>query len=223
MFRRIFLTGILAGLLAGIVAGALGAVKLTPLIAAAERYEAATPGHAHDDAGWEPAPGLERAGLTMLAKSIIGVGFGLLLSAGFALRQIVGGAETGLSHGVLWGIAGFACFSLAPALGLPPELPGSVSADLLARQGWWLGTALATAAGIGLLVFARRHSWRIVGVIVILLPHLAGAPHPPVEGGAAPAGLAAEFAAASLAVAAVFWIVLGSAGGWLYQRLGRSG
>ncbi len=199
MFRRVFLTGILAGLLAGIVAGALGAVKLTPLIAAAEVYEATASTPDHDSGGWEPAPGLERAGLTLLAESIIGVGFGLVLSAGFA------------------------CFSLAPALGLPPELPGSASADLLARQGWWLGTAMATAAGIALLVFARRPWWRALGIAVLLLPHLAGAPHAPAEGGTAPPGLAAAFAAASLAVAAVFWIVLGSTSGWLYRRLGRNG
>jgi predicted cobalt transporter CbtA len=33
-----------------------------------------------------------------------------------------------------------------------------------------------------------------------------------------PAELAAEFATASLAVAAAFWLLLGSVSGWLYRR-----
>ncbi|MEI2612914.1 MAG: CbtA family protein [Candidatus Promineifilaceae bacterium] len=39
-------------------------------------------------------------------------------------------------------------FQLAPAFGLPPELPGMAAADLGARQVWWCGTALATGVGI---------------------------------------------------------------------------
>ena len=57
---------------------------------------------------------------------------------------------------------------------------------------------------------------------LIALPHLVGAPQAPTDGSAVPAGLAAEFAAASVAIAASFWIVLGGIGGWLYARLGRS-
>jgi cobalt transporter subunit CbtA len=153
---------------------------------------------------------------------IIGMGFGLLLSAAFALHQLFAGAEADARTGLLWGLAGFACFSLAPSLGLPPALPGTVEADLFARQSWWIGTALATAAGIGLIGFAHAPLWRVFGVVLIALPHLFGAPQAPGEGSALPANLAAEFAAASVAIAALFWIVLGSVGGWLYARLGRS-
>jgi adenosylcobinamide kinase/adenosylcobinamide-phosphate guanylyltransferase len=49
---------------------------------------------------------------------------------------------------MFWGLAGFAVFTLAPGLGLPPELPAMPAADLLARQVWWIGTAAATAIGL---------------------------------------------------------------------------
>ena len=220
MFRRVFLAAILAGLAAGLLVTALQAAKLSPLIAAAEVYEtAAMPPTVHEDA-WEPTAGVERTGFTLLANILIAIGFGLLLSGGFALRQLLSGVEVDASQGVLWGLAGFAAFARAPTFGLPPALPGSAEADLLARQSWWIGTALATAAGIALIVFASRWWPRVVGALAILLPQAIGAPQAPL-GGATPAALAAEFAAASLVIAALFWLALGGLCGWLYGRLGR--
>jgi cobalt transporter subunit CbtA len=220
MFRRVFLAAILAGLAAGLLVTVLQTAKLSPLIAAAEVYEtAAMPPTAHDD-GWEPAAGIERMGFTLLANMLIAIGFGLLLSGGFALRQLFWGAEIDGSQGLLWGLAGFAAFALAPSFGLPPALPGSAEAYLLARQSWWIGTALATAAGIALIVFAFRWWPRALGALAILLPHVIGAPRAP-PGGVTPAALAAEFAAASLVIAALFWLALGGLCGWFYGRLGR--
>ncbi|HWG80285.1 MAG TPA: CbtA family protein [Stellaceae bacterium] len=222
MFRRVFLAAIFAGLAAGLLVTALQAAKLFPLIAAAENYEAAAmPATAHGDA-WEPTPGIERTGFTLLANILIAMGFGLLLSGAFALRQLFSGAEIDAPQGLLWGVAGFAAFALAPSLGLPPALPGSAEADLLARQSWWIGTALATAAGIALIVFASRWWPRALGALAILLPHVIGAPRVPL-GGVTPAALAAEFAAASLVIAALFWLALGGLCGWFYGRLGRRG
>jgi cobalt transporter subunit CbtA len=222
VFRRVFLAAILAGLVAGLLVTALQVAKLSPLIAAAEVYEtAAMPPTAREDA-WEPTAGIERVGFTLLANILIAIGFGLLLSGGFALRQLLSDAAVDASQGLLWGLGGFAAFALAPALGLPPALPGSAEADLLARQSWWIGTALATAAGIALVVFARRWWPRAMGALAILLPHVIGAPRAPL-GGATPAALAAEFAAASLVIAALFWLALGGLCGWFYDRLGRRG
>ena len=93
MFRRVFLAAILAGLAAGLLVTALQAAKLTPLITAAEFYEtAAMSPAAHEDV-WEPAAGVERIGFTLLANILVAIGFGLLLSGGFALRQLLSGAE----------------------------------------------------------------------------------------------------------------------------------
>lgn len=81
-----------------------------------------------------------------------------------------------MAPGVDVGLAGFAVFTIAPGLGLPPELPGVPAAPLLSRQIWWVTSALATAAGLGLIVFRRSIAAAIAGVILIMLPHLIGAP-----------------------------------------------
>jgi cobalt transporter subunit CbtA len=227
MARRIFFAGLLAGLIAGSFATLVQAVKVTPLIAVAETYEVKLvpdehAGHEPRAGSWEPAAGLERIAFTWLANILVGAGFGLVLSAGFALRQSFAGDAIDARRGLCWGAAGFAAFSLAPAFGLPPELPGAVAADLAARQAWWIGTAIATSGGIGLLAFGRTAPARAIAVLLFILPHAIGAPAAPRQGGAAPPELAAEFVAASLVTAALFWAVLGSVGGWLFARLGRA-
>ena len=234
MLRRIFLTALIAGTIAGLFAAGLQHLKLIPLIAAAEVYEAAgaqadhqhsaAPAHdagtaVHDVATpeWEPAPGIERAGYTLMADLLTGIGFALLLAGAVALARARGYAIDARS-GLLWGAAGFAVFALAPAIGLPPELPGMSAAELAARQQWWLLTAAATAAGLGLVIFARPTPLRVVGAALIVMPHLIGAPAAPHGATGVPAELAAEFATASLATAAAFWLLLGSVSGWLYRR-----
>ena len=222
--RRILVAALAAGCIAGLFAFAVQHARLTPLILAAETYEdraaehqPGAPAAGEHASAWEPANGLERTLYTALADVIVGVGYALLLVGAFVLR----GAPVDAWRGLAWGAAGFAVFSLAPALGLPPELPGSHSADLFARQEWWLGTAAATAVGAALLAFARAPLLRVAGVVVLALPHLIGAPQPPQIGGPVPPELAAAFTAASLATTALFWLVLGALSGAIYARLGR--
>jgi cobalt transporter subunit CbtA len=231
--RRIFLAGILAGLVAGAFVTVVQAVKIWPLIAAAEVYEKAVEtadsglaGHEHAPsplaiAQWEPSEGTERIAFTLLANVLVATGFGLLLSAGFALRDAYGGVPADATSGLFWGMAGFAAFQLAPSFGLAPEPPGAVAADLLVRQSWWVATAVATAGGIALIAFSARPAWKLVGAAAIVAPHLIGAPLPDHAGGSAPPELAAQFVAASLVTAALFWLVLGGFGGWIYGRLSR--
>jgi len=184
------------------------------------------PGHTHLHANGDAARaggdagiggGLERLLFTGLANLLMGVGFALLLVACFALY----GKPVDPRRGVLWGLAGFAVFTLAPGLGLPPEVPGSKAAAMTDRQLWWAFAALAAAGGLWLMVFARRHAWKVLGVVVIALPHLIGAPHPAEIGGKVPPELAGHFAAASIVVSAIFWASLGWLGGTFWERLGR--
>ena len=79
-------------------------------------------------------------------------------------------------------------------------------------------TAAATALGLGLLVFVRQPVLRVLGAAILVLPHLVGAPLAPHGASALPAEVAAEFATASLATAALFWLLLGGISGWLYRR-----
>jgi cobalt transporter subunit CbtA len=228
MLRRVLLIAVIAGAVAGLVATALQGARLWPLIAAAEQFEQAGAGdhqhaegaaaHRHDPE-WQP-DGAERIAFTALFNILAGFGFALLLNGALLLHGTMtrGTPPLDLATGALWGLAGFACFALAPALGLPPELPGMAAAELLDRQIWWIATALASAGGLALIAFARPVALKGLGVVVLAAPHIVGAPHPH-EAGAVPAELAAQFVAASLVAAAVFWIVLGALSGWLHRRL----
>ena len=226
MLRRILLVAVIAGAVAGLVATVLQGARIWPLIAAAEQFEqAAAPAHQHGDGAaahehdWQPADGAERIAYTVLFNILAGFGFALLLNGALVLRQaVLRGATPHVATGAMWGLAGFACFALAPAFGLPPELPGMEVADLLDRQLWWAATAAASAGGLALIVFAPSVIWKALGIVFLIVPHIVGAPHTH-ETGNVPGELAAQFVGASLVAAAVFWIVLGAVSGWLHRRL----
>jgi cobalt transporter subunit CbtA len=117
-------------------------------------------------------------------------------------------------------LAGFATYNLAPALGLPPELPGSASAPLLERQLWWLFTVVFTGIGLSLIVFARRVVFKALGALLIVVPHIVGAPEPEIHGGSAPPELAKAFVYATLLANVIFWLLLGAVAGFLFKRIG---
>jgi cobalt transporter subunit CbtA len=220
LLRRLMWAGLLAGIAVGLAITAVQTVTIYPLLREAEVFEAPTPtpdhtgDHAHA-AAWEPAAGVERLGYSALTNVVLGGGFGLLLVGAFGLRDHPVGAR----RGCLWGAAGFFSFALAPALGLPPAVPGAAEAALGARQLWWLATAAASAAGLSALVFGRAWSWRALGLVLIVAPHAIGAPHPGAAESAVPADLARQFIVSSLATSALFWLALGTVAGWLYARL----
>lgn len=226
-FRRLFYAALCAGLLAGMFATAAHQLGTVPIILKGEIYEEAAqhkavPAHSHADVaaqtagatGWAPENGAERAAYTLLADLLTGIGFALLLAAGLALR----GDEITWREGVFWGLAGFAMFTLAPGLGLPPEIPGTESAPLLARQIWWLATAASTGCALALLAFARRAVWFGLAAILLVAPHLYGAPQPVEHASAAPAALTRQFVVAVTIASCLFWIVLGAATGYFYRR-----
>lgn len=214
MFRRILFTAVLGGLAAGILLTGIQAFKVLPLILEAEVFEVAAAGDEAAEA-WAPADGLERVSYTLLANTLSGIGFALLLGAAFALR-----GRSGWREGLLWGLGGFAAFNLAPALGLPPELPGMTGAELDARQLWWLVTVSATAGGLGLLAFAPKVALKALGVAIVVVPHAIGAPHPEiVEAGTVPAELAAAFVSATLVANLLFWLTVGGVSGYAFERL----
>jgi cobalt transporter subunit CbtA len=247
MIGRIFAVALLAGLAAGLLISAVQEFTTTPIIHHAEKFEAAQlPGngaygqarldldtrglkgarlylahgsaeHAHPGGAaepWMPEDGVERTLFTALANVLTAIGFALVLTAAIFMR----GQPVDGRWGVAWGIAGFCVVSLAPSLGLPPEVPGAFAAELNARQGWWALCAAATAGGLGLMFLGRARWMPWAGVVLMVLPHVAGAPQPDGIGGAVPPELAAHFVAASLVTAAVFWAFLGWTTGTLARR-----
>lgn len=233
MLHRILWAALVAGIVAGLATAVLQHFTTTPLILEAETYEGAAPDtaalsapallvlvHTHGDhaegaeEGWAPADGLERTLYTAVAT--IGTAFGFALIVLSAM--ILAGVPITARSGLLWGVAGFAAAGLAPALGLAPELPGSAAAALEARQAWWVATALATAGGLWLVLRVAKPLAIAGGIVLIVLPHLVGAPHPGGFTSTVPAELAGHFAAASLVVMAVIWALAGTLAGWMWQR-----
>jgi len=182
------LTAVVAGLAAAVVMTAVQSIWVTPLILQAETYEdaaevapapthaaAATEHHHHADA-WKPQNGWPRMLFTFTATTLMGIGYAFLLIAVYVWWRHPRNA----AYGLLYGLAGFLVFFAAPGLGLSPELPGTAAAALASRQYWWVGTAIATAAGLALIFMQSRWWLRAVGVALLIVPHLIAAPQPGV-------------------------------------------
>ncbi len=222
MFRRIIFVAGLAGLIAGVLLTALQMSRAIPLILEAEVYEAtAASGQESEGAPAAPAAqealapsdGFERTFSTLVFNIVMSVGYALLLAAGFALT-----GQSGWRKGLYWGAAGFVSFVLAPGIGLPAEVPGALAAPLLDRQLWWLGTVMATGGGLALMFLVRTWQWVAVGAILIVLPHVIGAPQSAEQGGLTPESLARQFVIAVLVSSFLFWLALGTLSGFFYKR-----
>jgi len=219
-FKRIVSAAALAGVLAGLILTVVQQMQGRQIILKAEVYEDAAASqspHGHSSGeheAWQPANGGERTLFTALANVSLAVGFGLLLGAAICLRGDVNGWRAGL----LWGLAGYVVFFVAPSLGLPPEVPGTEAAPLADRQLWWLITVIVTASGLSLLIFARSWQLKMLGTVLLGIPHLIGAPQPQVHASAAPVELAHAFIYATAVANAVFWLALGGLIGLFYKK-----
>jgi cobalt transporter subunit CbtA len=225
-FRNIVLIAAVAGLIAGLGMTVAQELTTVPLILKAEVYEqageakappahedAAAPAHEHGE-GWAPQDGFERTAFTLAANVLTGIGFALLL---IAASELAGGIA-GWRQGVFWGLAAFAVFTLAPGLGLPPELPAMPAAELGPRQLWWVGTVASSAAGLALLVYGRSVFAIAGGVVLLVAPHVVGAPQPATYETAIPEGLHHSFVVAVVLTTLVFWVLLGGLTGFLRAR-----
>jgi cobalt transporter subunit CbtA len=245
--RSIVFTSVLAGLFVGVMVTLAHQFATVPLVLASEAFEQqagaaeataaphdhAAVGHDHGAAGrdpaagahdhgaqaeWAPADGLERTVFTALGDIVTAIGFALVLTSAYVLI----GRPVSWREGVLWGLAGFAVFTLAPSLGLPPELPGMPAAELAPRQAWWIATVAATGAGLALLVLRRSVIAALVGVALIVAPHLVGAPTAPAVETAVPHQLWWQFVVAVTVTSFVFWVALGGVTGALIGRFSRA-
>ena len=227
-FKRIVYAGVLAGAIAGLLFTVAQAIQVSPIILQAEAYEGApVVSGSHDangirqdveSADWKPANGFERTMISAAVNVNLGIAYALLLAAGLALQRKFSGWRTGL----LWGLAGYTVFFVAPSIGLPPAIPGIEAAPLASRQLWWLVTVISTASGLALLVFACAWQIKLAGAVLLGVPHLVGAPQAEINANGTPAlaDLAYGFVYATAIANAVFWLSLGAFTGWLYKRLG---
>ena len=224
MIKNLVSSALFAGLAAGLIAAALQISMLVPLVLEAELYETGQLIHFGDVTA--PMPDIKaehdwaRNGLTVLFTATIYIGFAFVMVAAMAFSQLKGVTLT-TRNGLLWGLSGFAVFQLAPAMGIAPELPGMIGAELASRQMWWTGTVVATLIGLAAVTFGRGPVQLAVGVLFLAIPHIIGAPHPEVYGGTIPPELASEFAGRSLAVGAISWAVLGAFAAYFWLQENR--
>lgn len=227
MYKTLLSGGLIAGALAGLVVALLQLWLIQPLIVEAERYETGelalplvqaadqpgTPEVSQSDDVQANGIDLSRAGLTVLFLTLTWCGFGLLAGAAMSVAQVSKSVRPLSAVGIA--LSGFAVASLAPALGLPPGLPGMPAADLGSRQLWWIMTFAATAAGLALALRFENWAARAVALAVIAAPHVAGAPTMPVAVPTVPPDLAGLYVARVLGVSFLGWLVLGA----LLERL----
>ena len=235
MFQKMMTGALIAGIAAGLLAAVLHFAFLQNTILLGEQYESSALVHfaaapeaaAHDHAVAPTDPdhdhghgamagdrsAFERNALTVGFTVLLYVAYAIMLTAGFGIAAQFG-KRISTTEGALWGLAGFAAFQLAPAMGLAPELPGTMAADLAARQVWWWSTVVATGLGIVMLAYGRGVIFVLAGAALIAAPHVIGAPQ--IEGfyGAAPPELGAAFAARVLGVGLAAWVAMG----WLAGR-----
>lgn len=221
MFAKIAVSALFAGFGAGLITALLQLVFVQPVLLHAELYEGGDLVHfgaaavsAHQEVGgFDPV----RDGLSILFTAAIYTGYAFILVAGMALAAEAG-QRIDARTGMVWGLAGFVAVHLAPAFGLPPEVPGVAAAEVTPRQVWWWATVAASILGIALISFGGRPVLWAVGALALVAPHLVGAPHPDAFAGAVPPELAALFAGRALGVGLAAWVVLGLLAGYFWQR-----
>jgi len=240
-FRNIMITALVSAVISGLVLGTLQSFSTVPIIYGAEAYEVAelapqshaldehSHSHSHNAEApeWSPIEGVERVSYTFIADILIAFGHSLLLISFMALLFLkFGKPKMSLKSGLLVGFGGYLAFFVATSLGLPPEVPGTISANLHDRQIWWLLTIVASIAGLTTLYLASG-ALKILGLALIVAPHLIGAPIPEVHGflNQDPTAIGAlekleqQFLMATAWVNLVYWLVLGAVSGGLGNRL----
>jgi len=227
-FRNIIVLAAIAGAIAGLGMTAVQEFTTVPLILKAEIYEgqsaeSTAPGvsaHAHGETaangeeGWAPEDGIERTFFTLAANIVTGIGFALLL---IAVSELFGGIAD-WRQGVFWGLAAFVVFTLAPGLGLPPELPAMPAAELGPRQIWWVTTAITAAIALWLLFYQRSLFGMATAIALLVAPHIVGAPQPAGYETPIPEGLHHSFVVAVVLTTLVFWVLLGGLAGFFRNR-----
>ena len=221
MFTRIVTSALFAGAAAGLIAALLQLYFVQPVLLHAELYETGALVHfggdavsAHQDVG-----GIDplRDGLSILFTMLVYTGYALILIAAMAFAENRGHVVTA-RNGIIWGIAGFVIVHFAPGFTLAPEVPGVAAADVYERQIWWFATVATAALAVWLIAFGRN--WLAWGAAVVLLlaPHVIGAPEPDQFSGPVPTELGALFAARAFGIGAVAWVLPGLFAGHFWRR-----
>ena len=242
MIRQIFLTAIISGFTAGIFLTGIQSLKVTPLILSAEVFEDGElitytsknhkntniqstnnhhdeiahvhdNSHEHEAEAWGPEDGNERFFYSLITNIFLACGFAFILSAIYLYIK-----ELNLKNGLISGFVVYLSIFALPSLGLSPELPGTLAAELQDRQIWWISTVVLSSFAFIILFFNKNKMYQALAIILLFLPHIIGAPMPSVHGGTAPQAMFEEYIIATYITNAVFWLFLGAISISLFKR-----
>ncbi|MER0237251.1 CbtA family protein [Fulvimarina sp. MAC8] len=222
MLKNILAGAILAGAGAGLVASILQIVFVQPVLLHAELYESGVLQHFGSSStvsADQPVAlfDLSRDGLTVAFNLLVYTGYALILTAGMALANMRGASITA-RQGLIWGACGFLAVQFAPGFSLAPEVPGVAVIDVQTRQLWWTLTVFAAAIAFWLVAFGRSWAGWGTAVVLLLLPHVIGAPEPEFFAGPAPTELGALFVSRAYGVGLASWVALGGFAGYLFAH-----
>lgn len=208
--KALIVASLWSGVLAGLLLTAVEQVKVIPLLLNTEVYAQTTQTtnepNTPDAESLLPKTDQKLTFSKSIANISQAIAFALLLGAVGNLRGGLGGWRVGL----LWGLAGYAVFFIAPSIGLSAELPNVQSANLKDRQIEWLMTVSDTSLGLWLLSFAKTHTNKFFGAVLLIAPYLMTAP-------THVSPIPAELDQSLILANALFWLALGALMGQFYK------
>ncbi|WP_456490388.1 CbtA family protein [Marinobacter nauticus] len=189
MFRSLIFGACLIGVITGLLLTAVQSVGVTPTLLAAEQFESSeapaevahthhnhthgegeSADHHHDPDVWAPEEGTERWLYTALSNVLAAIGFSAIMLVVMNQLYVRGRLRLTPAHGLFIGACSYLVVFVAPAIGLPPEIPGTASPALMSRQLWWVFAVLSVAIGLGVLFLARR--WKkVLAFPLLVLPY----------------------------------------------------
>lgn len=222
-FRTLVLSAFAIAVFTGALISLYQAYFITPIILGSEVFEVTEAiGHQQIEEveAWVPADGVERNSWNFTSNFLLCFAYALILLSVMSTKT-----STNTVKGIFWGAAAYLTIFAAPALGLPPEIPGMEASQLEGRQAWWLLTVILTAISLWMIVF-QNNMYKVVGIILLILPHLLGAPQPELHGFANsdPQAVAEltqlwhDFVLQTTIANALLWVIIGSSAGFFTKK-----
>ena len=218
-FRNLVLSAFIIAIFAGLIFSAYQAFFITPIILSSEVYEVLEPA-SHQIEAWSPEDGIERHTWSFATNFLLCFAYALILLSAMTVKTNIT-----VIKGLYWGIAAYLTIFVAPALGLPPEIPGMEAAFLEGRQVWWIVTLIFTAVSLWMIAFQGLF-YKGIGVVLITIPHIFGAPQSESHGFANTDPQAVEalttlwhqFIIQTSIANALLWLVIGASAGFLVNK-----
>jgi cobalt transporter subunit CbtA len=224
MLKQIVTSAVFAGVGAGVLAALLQLSLVVPLVMEAELFESGARTHFPVDG----SPQSDRGAPSVWdepGRHLYTIGFSAVTFTAYAFLMIAGfliarraDYEMTTRRGVIWGLCGALAVVIAPAIGMPPEVPGAIGVEVVPRQIWYMVCVICTLVGLILLGFGAYAPLLVAGIALIALPHLIGAPKLDTYWGVVPAELASAFVARVMGVAVISWAMLGLFAAYFWTR-----